>query len=85
MVSLNYNFISTYVDMHGNMQYFTCKISKFAIEIITSMKRDVEFLLDDTGFYMRRDISMRHDFGFTHMRNVFVYTGTYVDQLGCFV
>ena len=27
-------------------QYFACKLPKFVVEIITSMRLDVEFLLD---------------------------------------
>ena len=34
-VPLNYNFIYTHVDMHGNKRYFMCKMPKFVVEIIS--------------------------------------------------
>ena len=60
-VPLNYNFISTWMDMHGNKRYFACKMPNFAMEIKIST---------------RHGISMRHDFEFTHMRNLIVYMVT---------
>ena len=42
-VPLNYSFISISVDTCGNTQYFTCKMLKFAVKIIISMRRVVEF------------------------------------------
>ena len=60
------------VDTCSNTRYFMCKMLKFAIKII-STSRVVEF--PRYGISARRDIYTRCDVGFTHMRNVTVYTG----------
>ena len=44
-VPLNYNFISTCVDMRGNMQYFACKMP--LMEIVISLRQDVAFPQDE--------------------------------------
>jgi len=57
-VPLNYNFISTCVDTHGNTRYFACKMPKFPMENIISTWWDMALWL----FYeTRHGISTWHD------------------------
>jgi len=61
MVLLNYNFISTHMDTHGNTRYFTCKMQKFPMEIIISTRRDVVFPRDETWHSTRQVIAFARD------------------------
>ena len=47
-IPLNYNFIFTFVDMRGAMQYFTCQMPKFPMEIQISTGQDVALPRDET-------------------------------------
>ena len=59
MVPLNYNFISTWVDARGNMQYFVCKMPKFSMENIISTRRGMAFP-QDKAFPWHMAIYGRH-------------------------
>ena len=53
-VPLNYNFIFTRVDMRGAVQYFTCQMPKFAVEICISTRREVALPRDETWYLHER-------------------------------